>query len=158
MSIGSILNHLWINSRSRASSEESEGSSKKTVFGLLKKSPKQEKKTFTEVISREACEFFLFSYFPNFLKVDNVNRVFNLFWVIFSFLQELLEKPDINEDVSPEQQEAYNLLVVKGAVRDKRDSSPSDSEHRSERHKQARERRIRRALEHQKQVSINLFY
>ncbi len=34
-------------------------------------------------------------------------------------LQEIADKPDINEEVTPEQQEAYNLLVVKGSLRDR---------------------------------------
>ncbi len=136
--------------RSRALSEESDSSSKKTVFGLLRKSPKEEKKTFTQVDPdrthclchyTKSCNLQTHRSSPNCQKRKHE-----------SVSQELLEKPDLNEDVSPEQQEAYNLLVVKGTVRERgsRDASPSDESR--ERQKQARERRMRRALEHQKQV------
>ncbi len=35
------------------------------------------------------------------------------------YFQEIADKPDINEEVTPEQQEAYNLLVVKGSLRER---------------------------------------
>ena len=56
-----------------------------------------------------------------------------------SFTDELAALPDAAEDVTPEAQEAYNLLVVKGAVKE----SGQDNS------KSGREMRVRRALDHQ---------
>lgn len=56
-----------------------------------------------------------------------------------TFTEEIASLPtDMNEEVTPEAQEAYNMLVVKGSVKDKGDSFRA-----------IRERRMQRSLQHQ---------
>ncbi len=83
-----------------------EASPKSKLFSLHKKSPKEEKPTFTEEMAKTA---------------------------------------ELTDDVSPEAQEAYNILVVKGSVKKR---EPSKGERLS-----VRERRTRRSLEHQQHES-----
>ena len=60
-----------------------------------------------------------------------------------TFTDEIANVSDFSEEVTPEAQEAYNLLVVRGSVQKK------DRDDRTK----VRERRTRRALEHQRHSS-----
>ena len=60
-----------------------------------------------------------------------------------TFSDEIANLPrDLNEEVTPEAQEVYNMLVVRGSMKEKNDT-----------HLLSRERRARRSLEHQENGS-----
>ena len=72
-----------------------------------------------------------------------------------NYTEEIANVKDINEDLSPEAEEAYNMLVVKGSVKEKSQQQQQQQQD-IERPRSIRERRLQRSQEHQRTSQSDL--